>query len=85
MAESSSFEQSNFVFDKPVDWTYDQCIALSVFKGFNGFNQPVVISCWKLTKEELEEVNKTGRIWLYIYGEGMPPVSIEGFNPFREN
>ena len=40
---------------------------------------PLLISCWKLTKEELEEVNKTGRVWLAVCGRAMPPVVLSGF------
>ena len=32
---------------------------------------PVIYSCWKFTKEELEEVMKTGRIWLGVIGNTM--------------
>lgn len=43
-----------------------------------------IVSCWELTKEELEEINKTGKIWLICVGS-QPPVSVEGFKPFGEN
>ncbi len=39
-----------------------------------------VISCWKLTPEELAHVNRTGEIWLSVAsGKTAPPVYIAGF------
>lgn len=71
----SGFPQSNHVFDKPADMDRDSCDALSVELGiYQDLKVPIVQSCWKLTKDELEEVNRTGRIWLCVCGTMMPPV-----------
>ena len=40
------------------------------------------ISCWKLTAEELAEVNRTGRVWLGCMGATMQPAWISGHSPF---
>lgn len=77
----ASFEESNLVLDKPPEMSYDQCDALSVALA-NQNGMPVVISCWKPTKEELEEITRTGRVWLIITGRTMPPASVSGHNPF---
>ena len=84
----STFEQSNFVYTKPKGWEDEQCMDLPVWKGEApideaGTTQPCIISCWKLSKEDLEEINKTGQIWLSITGHGMPPVSLFTENPFN--
>jgi hypothetical protein len=79
----TSFEESNHVLDKPPGMTYNECQALSVWRGFDEGNQPVVISCWKVTQEELEEIQQTGRVWLRISGQTMPPTLLQGTNPFR--
>lgn len=79
-----SFEESNHVFAKPANMTHDECEPLSVcFTQFDDGN-PVIISCWKITAEEIEEFQRTGRIWLYIYGAGMPPVALSANNPFTK-
>ena len=78
-----SFPQSNHVFDKPENMSYDECDPLCVWVGPTQDNYPVVISCWKLTKEELEEINKTGRVWLTVFGRGMPPVALTVDTPFQ--
>jgi hypothetical protein len=76
------FKESNCVFGKPVDMTDEQCLPLSVWRGNCDDGTPEIISCWKLSKEDLEEINKTGTIWLRIIGQGMPPVSLQTETPF---
>ena len=41
------------------------------------------ISCWKLTEAELDEVKRTGVVWLHVWG-GHPPVSLAGESPFED-
>lgn len=77
----ASFDESNCVIDKPESMTRDECGALSAWQGtVDGI--PVLISYWKLTAEELEEVKRTGRVWLWVWGHSMPPVSMTGESPF---
>lgn len=78
----TTFEGSNFTFTKPKDITDDQCMDLPVFKGHTTDGFPVIISCWKFSKEDLEEIQNTGCIYLSITGNGMPPVSLFTENPF---
>lgn len=78
----ASFPESNIALSRPKDMTDEQCSPLCVFKGEDVEGTPVIISLWKLTKEELEEINKTGRVWLCIYGRGMPPVALGTSDPF---
>ena len=79
----TSFPESNGYFDKPDGMSRDDCDALSTFTYLDPHLKiPVIISCWKPTKEELEEINRTGRVWAYHYGAGLQPHSIGGHNPF---
>lgn len=41
------------------------------------------VSCWTPSEEELKEIQRTGKVWLWVFGQGHPPVSIEGFSPFE--
>lgn len=82
MAVPSGFPESNVVLNKPADMGYDQCSPLSVLRMQLADRQIVVISCWKLTHEELEEINRTGRVWLTVLGTTMPPVDVAGKKPF---
>lgn len=77
----SNFPQSNDCLSPPEGVDLDDCSVLSVWRGTVD-RQPVVISCWKPTKEELDEINKTGRIWLWIWGTTMPPAALTGSDPF---
>lgn len=79
----SSFDQANCIFDKPEDMTYDECSALDTHIGTLPNGDTVVISCWKATLEELQEIMKTGRVWCFHYGEGLQPHALSGHNPFE--
>ena len=81
MAVPTDFHGSNAVLDRPPTMTDDECEAINVFLGTNENGLPAVVSCWKVTMEELEEINKTGRIWLVIMGATMPPSAITGIRP----
>lgn len=37
-----------------------------------------VVSCWRLSPEELAEVQRTGVVWLSIFGHTHAPVAITG-------
>lgn len=76
------FTESNFTFSKPESMTDESCAPLHVFKGQDTNNNPVIISCWQLSKEDLEEIQKTGKIWLQISGIVTPPVSLYTEHPF---
>lgn len=78
----ASFAESNVVLSRPPGTTDDQCDPLSVMRTETADGQPVVVSCWKCTIEELAEINRTGRIWLTIWGHTMPPVMPTGTRPF---
>lgn len=80
--EAASFDQANCVLSPPSAMTADECMPLSVFRGMYSDGQRVVISCWKPTRDEIEEIKRTGRIWLSVLGEGMPPVALTTQNPF---
>jgi len=75
-----AFAEANMVLDKPDCMSRDQCEPINVCVGQSG-NVNVIISCWKLTKEELEEINRTGRVWLHVLGTQMPPVIVNGIKP----
>ena len=78
----SSFEQANHIFDKPPEASYDEVGCLDTFTGLDTEGNMIVISCWKPTKEELEELNRTGRVWCFHWGNGLQPHALSGHNPF---
>lgn len=73
MAEPTVFETMNGVYGKPTDMTDEQCGSLPVLK-----TDSHVISCWKLSEEELEMVKKTGVVWVGILGHTVIPFWVAG-------
>lgn len=61
MAEAVDFAGSNFTFKAPAD--REDIGDLHTFRQPNG---PCNVSCWKLSAEELEEINRTGCVYLSI-------------------
>lgn len=82
MIPAVDFPEANFTFSKPADMTDEQCHPLQVWKGKDGSGFPIIVSKWILNKEELEEIIKTGSMYLIITGTGMPPVSLHVETPF---
>lgn len=71
MANPVGFEGANKVFLAPPDM--ENCGDLEVHQDEHG-----ITSCWRMTKSDLEEINRTGVVWLRISGGGMPPVCVSG-------
>lgn len=81
--EPIKFEQANGVMRKPDGMA--NCEDLPVhFVADECPSQPPVgiVSCWKPTTEELSAIARHRRVWLWVYGNGMPPVSLMGTSPF---
>ena len=74
MAVAVGFEGANTVFQAPKgkeETVHDlEC--------FQPADKSQIVSCWRLSKEEIEQVNQTGVVWLRIMGNGMPPVYVSG-------
>ena len=43
-----------------------------------------IISCWRPNREELQEIIRTGQIWVNTCGETLAPFSLHGENPFMD-
>lgn len=81
--EPASFDEANIALSPPKGVKEDEVSSLSVWRGKIG-DWDGYVSCWKVTEEELEEIRKTGRVWLLVYSNGMPPVCVTGLSPFRK-
>lgn len=56
-------------------YTLEGCNDLPVTKYMNVDNhEEGVESCWELTPDEIKQVQETGKIYLYIQGNVVPPV-----------
>lgn len=83
----TTFDQQNKIYTKPEGWIDEQCSDLPTWEGSvkvvgTEMEIPAIISCWKLSYEDLQEIQKTGCVWLSITGKVMPPVSVSVENPF---
>ena len=87
MSLPSNFPESNHVYHKPKDATDEQCMSLPCWVGNipvddKGTQWPVIISRWQFNKEEIDEIIRTGGIWLSVTGRELPPVAVFAENPF---
>lgn len=80
---ATAFNEENVVFNPPDGMSPEECSVLSCFMGKDENGQHVIISCWKPTAEEWEEMKKTGRIWIIILGTSLPPIAPSGISPFK--
>ena len=63
-------EYANIIF------TAEGCKDLPGTLAVNENGTHEIETCWELSPEELEQVNKTGRIYLYVVGRSIPPVAL---------
>lgn len=85
MAEGISFDESNAVLGAPTpeDAAAGTVYGLPVHRYRDVDGQTHVLSKWKLTAEELAEVNRTGGIiWFSCWGSTHAPMNIMGCDPF---
>ena len=82
---AAAFPEENAVLDPPPGVSLEDCQALPVWRGPLSNGMPVVITCWKPTIEEWEEMKRTGRVWIIVWGESMPPLAPMGISPFIQS
>ena len=84
MAKGIKFPQSNNSLGAP-QGQEEEVYPLPIYKSEpTDPNGPYHISCWELSKEELEEVKKTGKIWLHVFGPTTYPICVMGLDPWPE-
>ena len=81
--ELASFPEANTVLDPPPGISLDYCYAASVCCGCLEDGRQVVVSCWKPTAEEITEIQRTGRVWLTVWGTTMAPTAVTSKSPFE--
>ena len=78
----TAFNEENCVHTAPPGVSCDEVEPLSTHVGKLADGTPVIVSCWKLTRAELDEFARTGRVWLIVHGTEQPPVALSGISPF---
>ncbi len=82
MSSPTPFPQSNFTFVAP-EGMMSSVLDLPVYRQEGGVDSaPMIISCWRLNRDERAEVGRTGRVWLWIHSGAQPPVSVSGTHPW---
>ena len=71
MANPVDFEGANKIFRAPSNM--ENCGDLPVFQDESG-----IYSAWRMTPEDLEEINRTGVVWIRVSGGGLPPICLSG-------
>ena len=77
MAEPTDFPESNSALLAPPG--ADSVVDLPVHRSDGG-----LISCWRVTPEEIAEIAKTGVVWLHVLGATHPPLAVRGTGPFMK-
>lgn len=72
MAQPFAFPEANVIYYPPAGMEED-VVPLHV-RRLDG----CLVSCWRLSAEELAEVLRTGVVWLSVMGRMLPPVMISG-------
>ena len=79
----TDFPESNGIADKPESMSIEECEPINIAQGITTDGNPIIITCWKPTAEELEEINRTKRVWCFHYGNYLQPHILLGLNPFQ--
>ena len=85
MVEAVRFEGCNVIMKKPEGMTDKECGDLPVYRGeCDSPMGQVMVSCWKLTEDDFDQLITTGCVYLWVYGNMHPPVSITTFPPVTQ-
>lgn len=82
---ATAFDEENSVLHPPPGVSPEEVSALSTWRGKLEDGTQVVISCWKPTPEEFAEMRSTGRVWVMVLGETMPPLVPLGESPWKND
>ncbi len=82
MAEPVPFRESNFTYTAPPG--QPEVLDLPVFKGTTPDGAPCIISCIQFTKPELDELMRTGKVWVWVMSrQELPPMALCAYSPFE--
>ncbi len=76
MPEPIPFKHANADLAAPQGMT--NCDSLPIARTDDGR----MISCWRFTKPELEQLYHTGVLWVHVFGDRHPPIAFTTQDPF---
>lgn len=74
-----NFPQANRTYTKPPGMTDEECAPLRVYD-----TGSALISCWQAQRSERAELERSGRVWLWVIGRQQPPVALHARSPFEQ-
>lgn len=78
MASPCEFPEQTTVVEMPPATRGDPPRKVPVLEGTTPSGWPLLVSCWELSNEEVEEIVRTRRVWLGFVGVDMAPAFIDG-------
>lgn len=78
---SQRFAASNTVMRAPAGM--ENCSDVHAWKGQTSDGHPVTITAWAPTAEERVKLAMGEPLYLWVYGEAMPPVGLSTDDPFE--
>lgn len=63
----------------PKDWNEEaqgQCMGLPILDTTDAHGNPVMVSAWQPTPDELRALNAGAPVYLWVYSVGHPPVML---------
>lgn len=79
--KGTDFPEKNINLGPPKGMTEEECYTLPAYYSKE---HGAYVSCWVPSAEEIQEIQRTGKVWLWVFGQGHPPVTIEAFSPFEQ-
>jgi len=76
MAKGVKFEGSNVELKPPIGLVANRMGHVENIPAHNDGTQ--IITCWRLSDEEMQEVMRTGVVWLSVAGQSMNTLRISG-------
>lgn len=64
------------VVNKPPSMTDEQCMPVYAMAAIDGAGFGFYIEAWKPSYEDIQAINRGEPIWIRIYSNGLPPISI---------
>lgn len=81
--QPSNFNESNTILDTPPGIDPQLVQPLPVYRGqYVQSGSPCTIFCVKLTQAEIDEIQRTGRVWVSVLSHLLPPIHLSSTNPF---
>lgn len=80
----TSFKETNAVLGAGGNPDTDSLPVAHSIQEHNGVPYPYIVAKFKLEPAEIEEIQKTGSIWICIMGGGMPPILPTVLDPFND-